>query len=152
MAGELTTAKEFEESVVEDRATAIRESAKQNSDEDKSDPTKAIGDQASKKVLDKVFLNINNSIWGLTFSLIPLLGLTLLMSAGLIIALFLKKVIGSSLEGKGFSLEISLLTLLYTWGTFVVQLLLTVFVYAIIYIIVNPLDFVLDFVLDAIGL
>jgi len=144
MVAELITAEEFEESVDRDRAAAIREAAKKNIGDSKDDISKTITGQASKKVLDKFFLNVNNSIWGLSFMLFPLLGLTLLMSTVLILALFLKKVLGSVLEEKGFSLEVGLLSMMYTWGTFIAQLLLTVLVYTLIYMIVNPVDFTLD--------
>jgi len=144
MVAELITAEEFEESVDRDRAAAIREAAKKNIGDSKDDISKTITGQASKKVLDKFLLNVNNSIWGLSFMLFPLLGLTLLMSTVLILALFLKKVLGSVLEEKGFSLEVGLLSMMYTWGTFIAQLLLTVLVYTLIYMIVNPVDFTLD--------
>ncbi|MFW0862086.1 MAG: hypothetical protein ACKKL6_00660 [Candidatus Komeilibacteria bacterium] len=148
MVAELITAEEFEESVDQDRAAAIREAAKKNVSDAKDNVTSAITSEASKRVLDKFFLNVNNSIWGLSFMLFPLLGLTLLMSVVLILALFLKKILGSVLETKGFSLDVGLLATMYTWGTFIIQLLLTVLVYSIIYMIANPVDFTLD----AIGL
>ena len=43
----------------------------------------------AKKPLDKTFLNLNNVIWGTSVTVIPLLGLTLLMSMGLILGLLL---------------------------------------------------------------
>ena len=148
MADEAAQSEEFNNAVAQDRATMIREVAKKDKKSAEEEKTKQAVSSAtgkiSKKALDKLFLNINNIIWGLTAAILPLFGLTLLMSILLILALLLKKFVAGSLEKKGLSVEISFITKIYTWGTLFAQLLLTVIVYSIIYMIINPLDFGLD--------
>jgi len=135
---------EFNKSVAQDRATMIRESAKKKGSKDVSDLVGIATGKGTKKILDKFFLNANNVIWGSAITFIPLFGLTLLMSLGLVLLLFLKRLFAASLEDKGFDVKISLWVMIYTWGTLLAQLILTVVIYAMIYILVNPVGVGLD--------
>ncbi len=146
MASNTVTAEEYKDSVAKDRVASIRKAALKSAGKQSS--SKITGEKGvislAKKPLDKIFLNFNNAIWGISITVIPLLGLTLLMSMGLVLGLLLKRTLADSLEKRGMSLEISMPILMYTWATFILQIILTIVVYTIIYIIVNPLEVGLD--------
>lgn len=130
---------DFNESVAQDRATMIREAAKNNKIEGGGNMVmQAATGKATKSVLDKALLTANNLIWGMAVAILPLFGLTFLLSFLLILALLLKRLFTARLEEKGINVEVGMGMMMYTWGTFFAQLLITVVIYAIIYMVVNP--------------
>jgi hypothetical protein len=148
MANEVVYGKKFNDDVAQDRATKIREAAKNNKRQSKKknieQVASAISGKASKKALDKIFLNFNNGIWSLTLYVVPLLGLTFILSFLLVLALVMEKFFASRLKEKGISVEISMITKMYTWGSMVVHLFITLIIYFLIYIMLNPMDFALE--------
>jgi len=131
---------DFNESVAQDRATMIREAAKNNKKEGSGAEMamQSATGEATKSVIDKALLTANNFIWGMAVAILPLFGLTFLLSFLLILALLLKRLFTASLEEKGIKVEVGMGMMMYTWGTFLAQLLITVVIYAIIYMVVNP--------------
>ena len=127
---------DYNESVALDRATMIREAAKKKASISSTEVS-AIAGKSGKKVLSQYLVLANNGIWGLAAGIIPLLGLTLLLSLLLIFALFIKSLIASRLKEKGVDVSLSLWSIIYTWFTFLAQLAITGGIIAIIYMLID---------------